>query len=432
MYAKNQASENVLVKFLDKDYADVFSDYSNISGLKDQYKCDLDQDPSTPNYWMCKILNLSMPFADSVKSFEHKVFFDYANKKVKSVRDGVQEYRGIEIGIQPYDRVYTIYRAPETITKIVGLLDGLPLIEDHIDPKETPAEDSVNGSIEGTEIVEFNEGYKDSTLYLENTVNLNEKGLNTLSKGKRQLSLGYLGKLKEHDIYDFEQFDIVPTHLAIVDRARGGDVLTFEDKKTNKDNNMEYSFTDEEGKISLQKVADMAGSLQEALKNAPLEEIVAVMPTLQELVASAKSNDPSLETEEVVEEKVEEVESEDMESESPEGEEAAMEDMKDEKEEEKEESFEDSQKFKDAVNSVVAEKLNTIEKAKQFLSETYNFVDASTSQIMADAVKEETGQTFEDSEISVAFKMLKKQTSNYQNFGDGEKNVWFEIDNKEI
>ena len=195
---------------------------------------------------------------------------------------------------------------------------------------------------------------------------------------------------------------------------------------------MEYSFTDEEGKISLQKVADMAGSLQEALQNAPLEEIVAVMPTLQELVASAKSNDPSLETEEVVEEKVEEVESEDMESESPEGEEAAMEDMKDEKEEEKEESFEDSQKFKDAVNSVVAEKLNTIEKAKQFLSETYNFVDASTSQIMADAVKEETGQTFEDSEISVAFKMLKKQTSNYQNFGDGEKNVWFEIDNKEI
>ncbi len=431
VYAKNQAGETVLVKFLDKDYADVFSDPSNILGLKEQYKCDIKQDPSTPNYWMCKILNLHIPFADSVKSFEHKVFFDYANKKVKSVRDGVQEYRGIELGIQPYDKVFTVYRAPETITKIVGLLDGLPLIEDHIDPKEAPAEDTINGSIEGTEIVEFNEGYKDSTLYLENTVNLNDKGLETLSKGKRQLSLGYLGKLKEHNIYDFEQFEIMPTHLAIVDRARGGDVLTFEDKKTNKDNNMEYSFIDEDGKISLQKVADMAGSLQEALKNAPLEEIVAVMPTLQALVASAKSNDPSLQTEEVVE-KDEAVESEDMESKSSEGEEEEMKDMEYEKKDEKEESFEDSQKFIDAVNDAVSKKLKTVEKAKQFLPETYNFVDSSINKIMHDSVKEETGQTFEDSEIAVAFKMLKKQTSNYQNFGDEQKDAWADMDNKEI
>ena len=51
---------------------------------------------------------------------------------------------------------------------------------------------------------------------------------------------------------------------------------------------------------------------------------------------------------------------------------------------------------------------------------------------MHDSVKEETGQTFEDSEIAVAFKMLKKQTSNYQNFGDEQKDAWADMDNKEI
>lgn len=436
VYAKNPEGEVVRVRFLDNDYMDSFSDEAYFSSMKDQYKCDLDQDPSTPNYWMCKIINLSFPFQDSLKSFEHLVFFDYANKKVKSVRDGVQEYRGIEIGMEPYDKVFTIYRSPETITRIVGAMDGLPLIEDHIDPKIKPSPEIVKGSIEETEVVEFNEGYKDSTLYLKNSVNLNDKGLDTLSKGKKQLSLGYLGKLKEHDVYDFEQFDIVPTHLAIVDQARGGDVLTFEDKKTNKDINMEISFVDEGGRLSLQKVADMAGMLQDAFKNAPLEDLVKVMPMLEGLVSAAKSNDPSLQTVEVeVKEEIETVEDEN--SEPVVGEEDAMEDgsMKDEEEvvEEKEESFEDSQKFIDAVNDAVAKKLKTVEKAKDFLPETFNFVDSSVSEIMHAAVKEETGETFEDSQIEVAFKMLKKQPSNYQNFGDsGEKDAWAEIDNKEI
>ena len=96
--------------------------------------------------------------------------------------------------------------------------------------------------------------------------------------------------------------------------------------------------------------------------------------------------------------------------------------------------FEDSQKFKDAVNSVVAEKLNTIEKAKQFLPETYNFIDASTAKIMRDAVeKEHSGQTFEDSEIPVAFKMLKKkQSTQYKQFGDSADDAWAQLENKEI
>lgn len=439
VYASNPSGDIVLVRFLDRDFGERALDPQYITDMKENFKCDLDQDSSTPSYWMCKILNLDMPFAD--KKFEHKVFFDYANKTLKSVRDGVQEYMGVEIGMEPFDKVFTIFRRPETVTAIAGKLKGLPLIEDHIDPTDEPEKETINGAIDGTEIIEYNEGYKDSTLYLKNTVNLNEKGLSALSRGKRQLSLGYLGKLKEHELYDFEQYDLEPTHLAIVDSARGGDILTFEDKKQNKDINMKIIFTDEDGKISLQKVAEMAGTLQDALKNAPLEEIVAIMPTLQALVESAKSNDPSLQVEEEPseesesDEKEEVIPTEDMENDDDKKEEVEEKPMKDaeaEEDEEEKEKFEDSQKFKDAVNSIVSEKLNTIEKAKDFLPETYNFVDSSTLEIMKAAVEKESGKSFEDSEIPIAFKMLKKQSTGYQNFGDSADDQWQNIKNKDI
>lgn len=497
VYANTPNGDVALVRFMDRDFSERTQDPRYIHDMKENFKCDLDQDISTPSYWMCKILSLDMPFAD--KKFEHKVFFDYASKTIKSVRDGVQEYMGVEIGMEPLDKVFTIYRRPETVTAIAGVLKGLPLIEDHIDPTDEPAKETINGVIDSTEIIEYNDGFKDSTLYLKNTVNLNEKGLSALSRGKRHLSLGYLGKLKPHDQYDFEQYDLVPTHLAIVDNARGGDILAFEDKNKNKDKNMKIIFTDEDGKISLQKVAEMAGTLQDALKNAPLEEIVAIMPTLQALVESAKSNDPSLQVEEASEDmgdhpvmdgklsdslnaaiekmvtddksradivkdiaseagieedtvngilsgdiknpppervagiaKVLGVSEESVESLTPEEEEKPMEDADKEDDDDKEEKFEDSQKFKDAVNSIVSEKLNTIEKAKEFLPETYNFVDSSTSEIMKAAVEKETGKTFEDSEIPIAFKMLKKQSSQYKTFGDDAKDAWDKIKTKEI
>jgi len=444
VYANTPNGDVALVRFMDRDFSERTQDPRYIHDMKENFKCDLDQDISTPSYWMCKILSLDMPFADT--QFEHKVFFDYASKTIKSVRDGVQEYMGVEIGMEPRDKIFTIFRRPETVTAIAGKLKGLPLIEDHIDPTEEPEKDTINGVIDNTEIIEYNDGFKDATLYLKNTVNLNEKGLNALSRGKRHLSLGYLGKLKPHDSYDFEQYDLVPTHLAIVDNARGGDILAFEDKNKNKDINMKIIFTDEDGKISLQKVAEMAGTLQDALKNAPLEEIVNIMPTLQALVESAKSNDPSLQEEKPAEdaetetetEKDETIPTEDADDKDAEDKgdedkkEKPMEDAEPEEEDDKKEKFKDSQEFKDHVNSIVSEKLNTIEKAKGFLPETYNFVDSSTSEIMKAAVEKEHGKSFEDSEIPIAFKMLKKQSSQYKSFGDDANDAWDKIKTKEL
>ena len=271
VYSKNSVGDVVLVRFLDKNNLEQLGDQEYTSRLFENYKCDVQKDMSTPSFWMCRVIaDDTIPFADKAMShkFNQKVFFDFADKTVRSVRDGVQEYYGAELGLEPYDKVFAIYRRPETITAIVKAMDGLPVIEDHIDPEITPSADLINGVIKDTEVVEYDEGFKDSTLYLKNKLAMNDKGLSALSRGKRELSLGYLGQLIEHDVYDFEQIEIEPTHLAIVDRARGGDVLTFEDKQKqiDKDADMKLNFIDEEGKLSLQKVAEMVAGFQEAIK----------------------------------------------------------------------------------------------------------------------------------------------------------------------
>ena len=202
---------------------------------------------------------------------------------------------------------------------------------------------------------------------------------------------------------------------------------------------MKLIFTDEAGKISLQKVAEMASSLQDALKNAPLEEIVAIMPTLQALVESAKSNDPSLQTEESQGD--EDTSSKDMENKDMPNKGMEKEDMEKEsmsnkdmanKDEMPDDKFEDSQKFKDAVNSTVSDKINTIDKARDFLPDDYNFIDSSVFKIQKDAVEKEKGAVFEDSEIPVAFKMLQKQTTQYKEFGDANNDAWSSLNDKEI
>ena len=437
VYVKNLGGDVILINFLEKDFLEKSENDEYLSKISENQKCDLDQDVSTPGYWVCKVLNLHVPFMDSVQVFSEELnFLDFSSKTVKSMRDGVQEYMGGEIGMSPADKIFKIYRSPETVTSIIGRLKGLPIIEDHIDPDIIPDRSIIKGNINESEAVEFSESYKDSTLFIRNKVDLNDQGLNCIARGKKQLSLGYKAKLKPHAVYDFEQYNIEPVHLAICYNARGGSILTFEDNK-HKGDEMEISFIDEDGKLSLQKVAEMVGSLQEAIKNAPLEEVVSVMPSLQALVESAKVNDPSVESEEDPALKDGDEDPKDKKEEMKDGDykdegESADEEMKGEDmEEEEEESFSDSQQFKDAVNSVVAEKIHVIEKAKNFLPSDFNFVDSSVLEIQKAAVEKVHSDKFEDSEIPVAFKMLKKQ-SKYQDFGDSKTDAWEKTKNTEI
>jgi hypothetical protein len=83
----------------------------------------------------------------------------------------------------------------------------------------------------------------------------------------------------------------------------------------------------------------------------------------------------------------------------------------------------DSAAFKDAVKGAVASAVKAhavvIDKARDFVDEAYCFTDKSTVQIMRDSLASEHGATqFTDSELPVAFKLLKKASADYKNFAD--------------
>ena len=336
--------------------------------------------------------------------FKHRVFFDASTKRIRSVRDGVQEYLGIELGIEPHNKIFSVYRSPEAISGIAGMMDSLPIINDHIDPEVTPTKEQTIGILKATDIVEFNDDGTFSTLYLENEAAVNSDVLSLKDSGKKEFSLGYLGKLREHDTYDFEQYDLKPTHLALVDSARGGSVLTFIDKKDQK--MLNKVFQDAEGAPSMQQIVDIAKEIPEAIKSLPADKAAEVMGLLQEMIGAASPQDSDM-VEEASEENV------------------AMEDMSDKEEDPVEDAakFEDSKKFKDAVmvasDSAVKNHSAVIEKAIKFVDDQYSFADKSTKQVMLDALAVEHGEAkFEDAELSVAFKLLKKSASSLEKFGD--------------
>jgi hypothetical protein len=79
----------------------------------------------------------------------------------------------------------------------------------------------------------------------------------------------------------------------------------------------------------------------------------------------------------------------------------------------------DTAEFKDALTKAIEAHTTVIEKAREFVDASYSFTGKTTTQIMRDALAVEHGtQKFEDAEVSVAFKLLKKTASSLKSFGD--------------
>ena len=75
--------------------------------------------------------------------------------------------------------------------------------------------------------------------------------------------------------------------------------------------------------------------------------------------------------------------------------------------------------FEDAVSRALARHTEVIDKARNFLDASYKFPGKSSNQIMRDALATQYGrQQFTDSELPIAFKMLRIQPTGLQNFGD--------------
>lgn len=364
--------------------------------------------------------------------FSDAATYDGSLKTAISVRDGVLEYLGEEIGHEPPDKIFTVYRSPATIARLIAQMPGIPVIGDHVEPGEE--DDGILSKVESASPIDYFDAELGSTLAIQNKLSLDPAMLAEIEGGKNQLSLGYTGQLVPHSRYDFEQIDLTPTHLAAVQAGRCGDGCRFMDRKpqtkpeaTRPMKKLHKAFLDAEGSLSLSQIVELAAGLPEAIKNVPADRLQELLPALQEIMAAATdAGVEPLVTEEVVNDTDEVLIDEEVDKLMDESAETDGEGKKLTDSARRLFRAKARKRFADKMNAAIGEAVKAhaavLDKARGIMPETYKFADKSTNQIMRDALAIEHGATkFTDSELSVAFKMLRKSASNqYQNFGDSK------------
>ena len=399
------------------------------AAFRSRHKCSTRTDRTTPSYWSCRMWGRSTVTSLTDANFVAVAVLDADSKRIQSVRDGVQDYLGVELGIQPYEELFTVYRSPETIAAITNPMVGLPIVQGHVSNTEPVPEGAAIGSVLDSEVTEYINDSTDSSLILQNSISVSDELIRCATKGQKYFSLGYMGNLREHEVYDFEQYDIVPKHLGLVDSPRGGETLTFMDGKPR----MYKLFTDADGTLNMERTVEIAQALPEAMRKMPMEKLMEVLPMMQEIVEMANMSGgemPAGENNDADEDM-------DMDDQKMmDGDTSVEEDLNDqEMPMKKEDDMEDQKNYTDAktvqkmIQNEVRRTAQITEKARKILPDTYNFADASPDQIMRDALALYYPEdNFADNEVSTAFKLLKVN-NNYQNFGDSSStkdytNVW--------
>ena len=170
------------------------------------------------------------------------------------------------------------------------------------------------------------------------------------------------------------------------------------------------AFTDAEGSVSLEQIVEIATALPEAIKKVPFDQLVKLMPAMQEIMSYAKEQgampaDEGMEDEELTDEEA-----------------AAKKEAPAAEEDKPKENFADSKAFKDAVASAVKGEVKryaeVVNKARNFVDAEYDFAGKTANAVMRDALATQSTDKFEDSELPVAFKLLRKPNTDYSQFGD--------------
>lgn len=360
-------------------------------------------------------------------TFNDSAVFDPTEKTALSVRDGVIEYLGSELNMLPADKLFTVYRSPATIANTAMKMQNIPITDEHVS-LDMPAPEG-GGFISEAEMVDASDSSTLTTIAIKNKLSICDTILAMVEAGKRELSLGYHAELVPHDEYDFEQRGIMPHHLATVDRGRCGPMCSFIDRKPQSieeekpmTTKLHKAFIDAEGAMNLQQIVELATALPEAIKSVPVDQLQELLPALQQIVEAAKGVLPAAD-EEIDEEETMRL---------PAGDEDTA------TKEEEEKKFSDavakaaSKKADEFTDKAIKQHATIIEKARSFLSDEYVFSDKNTVQIMRDALATETSESFADSELPLAFKMLKKPDANYKEFGDTKTNDLDKLKDKEI
>lgn len=357
----------------------------------------------------------------------HKQFSDIAiysatERTVVSVRDGVLEYLGTELGLEPADQVFAVYRSPATIANAAYRMIGIPLTDKHVS-LDYPAPGG-GGRVASSTVIDQVDEATHSRLAVQNKLALSD-ALQILLQDKRQLSLGYEADLVPHSRWDYEQINILPHHLAAVETGRCGPLCSFLDRKPEKreeDKNMTEKvklFLDAEGQVNLEQIVEIAMALPEAIKKVPVDQLKKIMPALQQIMLYA--NEQGAGPEVVIEDEDMDEEATDEATAAKKGAEGADGDTPKEK-------FTDSKAFKDAVeaqskkfaDAEVKIYSEVVNKARTFVDADYNFAGKNANAVMRDALATQSPDKFEDSELPVAFKLLRRPNTDYSQFGDSK------------
>lgn len=373
-----------------------------------------------------------------VKQFADRAVFDATEKTAISVRDGVLEYLGAELGMEPAEKVFTIYRSPATIANAAMRMAGIPLTDEHVDLDTPPP--MTGGSVDMAEMIDAADPRTFTTIAVKNRLKVSDTLMPMIDSGKRELSLGYTAELVPHSEYDFEQRNIQPHHLAAVQHGRCGGMCSFLDRKPEprEGNPMKYhkAFTDENGEVNLQQIVEIAAALPEAIKTVPIEKINEVMPALKELIEMSKAVGMAAEEtppEEMTDEEKAAAEAKAAEdAQKAADEEAAAKAAGEEGEKPKFTDAAVAKMVQKATDEAIKQHAEVIEKARQFVDESYSFVGKNSAQVMRDALATETSEKFSDSELATAFKLLKKSGADYRNFGDKSASAFDNLKDKEL
>lgn len=356
--------------------------------------------------------------------FFDAVTFDVEQKTAVSVRDGVLEYFGHELGLEPANKIFKVYRSPAQVARAAEKMAGLPLTDEHVEVG--PKVKRSIGSVVSAEVIDFTDG-EGAALAIKNRLEVKAENLPLLDK-KRELSLGYEARLEPAIEYDFKQVDIVPHHLALVETGRCGSGCRFLDKSVKKESSeMDMAkmieavgkFTDEQKKEFLAKITDAptAAQVVELLGKFKAEEIEEIKEQIQKLI------DPAGKGEDDDKGKDEDKDEDDKER------------VKDSKKVKDSAALE--ARFADAVAKATAEQvastLAIIDRARQFLPADYQFADKTGAQVMRDAIAtQHPDARFDDAELSVAFKLLRQPEARpFADFGRGNMGKFAELKDKE-
>ena len=175
------------------------------------------------------------------RSFDNNGFMFVKNNLILS--DGVMEYYGSEIGdyvdgekLEP-DKLYKLNISKEELEKSKDKWSLIPIRDGH----DWTTTDNVKGEQIGTigENIELKE--IDGTNYLMCNLSFNDKQAidEIISNEKYELSTSYENDLKKAEDgkdYDFEVINILPNHLALVEKGRAGEKVRVANEDTISDN----------------------------------------------------------------------------------------------------------------------------------------------------------------------------------------------------